>query len=39
VLLGTLREDVFIDLCNVAKGLSDYAMEGQEGLNEVVAIN
>ena len=36
---GKVREDIFIDLCNVAKTLSDYSLEGQEGLNEIVAID
>lgn len=34
-----IREDTFIDLCNVAKSLSDYAMDVEEGLNDIVAIN
>ena len=34
-----IPEDTFIDLCNVTKSLSDYAMEVEEGLNEIVAIN
>ena len=34
-----IREDTFIDLCNVAKSLSDYAMDAEEGLNDIVAIN
>jgi hypothetical protein len=39
-LVGTkLQEDTFIDLCNVAKTLSDYAAEGDYALNEIVAIN
>jgi hypothetical protein len=34
-----IKEDLFIDLCNVGKSLSDYAVEGDYNLNEIVAIN
>lgn len=39
-LIGAkIDPDAFIDLCNVAKGLTDYAIDPEEGLNEVIAIN
>lgn len=39
-LIGSkLAEDQFIDLCNVAKSLSDYTAEADHNLNEIVAIN
>ena len=36
---GKIDPDAFIDLCNVAKALTDYAIDPEEGLNEVIAIN
>ena len=39
MLTAKLTEDTFIDLCNVAKTLTDYAVEPQPALNEIVAIN
>jgi hypothetical protein len=34
-----IKEDNFIDICNITKMLSDYTLENEEALNEIVAIN
>ena len=36
---GRIGADAFINLSNVAKSLSDYSMEVEGGVEEIVAIN
>jgi hypothetical protein len=34
-----IKEDNFIDICNITNMLTDYTLENEEILNEIVAIN
>lgn len=34
-----IKEDHFIDICNITNGLTDFNLESDGGMNEIIAIN